>query len=161
MDTTKDPWLEDTELESWEEHEAKNDGNGNYEDDELEFGSYQFAIVDRSPLFDDQFNPGKQKVKLTFVVVNSDDPADLGKKISQWFTVSSHPMGNLYPFFKAAAGGHLDPNTRPKLADLNRAQVRATWAPKTYNIPGKGLFEKTILQTVMPARNVMPVPAYR
>lgn len=159
-----DPWLNgDVELDSWQEHEEKNaeGGEAQFADDDLEYGTYQFAIIDRSPILDDQFTPGKKKVKLSFVVVNSDDPLDVGKKISQWLTVSSHPMGNLYPFFKAAAGGHLDPTYRPKLSDLMQKQVKATWAPKTYNIPGKGLFEKDVLQTVMPARQEFTIPEHK
>ena len=158
---TRDPWLEDVELDSWNDHEARSqDGGGDYADDELEYGAYQFVIVDRSPVFDDQFNPGRHNVNIKFVVVNSDDPDDIGKRISQWFKVSSHPMADLYALFKAGAGGHLDHNVRPKLSDLHMKQVRATWAPKTFQIDGK-MHEKVKLGSFMPARTEYPVPAYR
>lgn len=152
-----DPWLQDVQLKSWDDYEAENTGGGDYADDELEPGSYQFAVVDRSPIFEDKYKPGNEKVKFTFAVVNSEDPADLGKRVSQWFTVTSHPMSELYPIFKAASGGHLDPGARPALADLKDKQIRASWAEKTYIIDGK-VFNKMKLQTVMPAKQTFPVP---
>lgn len=94
-------------------------------------GQYQWAITNISPeKMSKPDQQGKIRPRRGFTFTCVDDPENdgenLGRTIVQWMNVTSHPKGQLYPYFKAAAGGYLDPNVNPRLIDLKDAQIIAT-----------------------------------
>lgn len=118
---------------------------------EVADGSYQVEIVEISPHLDNKYaKPGQinDRRAITFEIVNSDDPEDIGKKFKMYYNVSSHPKSTLYPLLKAAAGGDLDPAIRPKLASLRNAQVRGNLSHKT----GDDGEERQVFEGLLPAR---------
>lgn len=117
------------ELPSQAEYDAQGGGD-KFADDTLDDGVYTFQITDISPRLpsNPQYDPEDKKDRraFTLTVVASDDPADVGKRITMYAGVSAHPKSTLYPFFKAAYGGYFDPQKRPNLIDLKDAQFKAT-----------------------------------
>lgn len=121
--------LDDYELPSV--NEAK---KSSFELPEVEDGSYQVEIVEISPQLDNKYaKPGavNDRRAITFEIVNSEDPEDIGQKFKMYYNVSSHPKSALYPLLRAAAGGDLDPAIRPKLSSLKNAQVKGNLVHET------------------------------
>lgn len=151
--TASGNWVTDYELPS------ANESKAGFEADEVDDGTYQFQITDISPRLDNKFDVDKDRRALTLVIVkdlSGDDPDVVGKRIKQYMNVSSNPKSAMYPYFKAAAGGNLDPNVRPRLIDLKDAQIRGTLVTKMKE-SGEG--ETQVLQGIMPAKSrVDPVP---
>jgi hypothetical protein len=135
---------------------------GNTFSDDLEDGTYQFAIVDISPALANNFpkkdgSPGSPRRGLTLRVVQSDEPSDIGLQTVQYFTESMHPKSAMYDVIRVAAfGGKVPADVRPRLADLRDKQFKGSLITKpTENDPS---VMKQKLEGLMAARKNLPVP---
>lgn len=132
--------------------------------DNVDDGSYTLAIVGMSPQLGNRFkkkdgSPGKPRRAITFRIVKSDEPEDVGLDFQQFYTESMHPKSALYPLVRAAMGGSLDPNYTPTLRDLKDAQVRGTLTTgPSENDPSQ---EVQRLVGLLPVKTKLPVPERR
>lgn len=135
---------------------------GNSFSDELEDGTYQFAIVDISPQLANNFNkkdgsPGNPRRGLTLRVVQSDEPADVGLQTVQYYTESMHPKSSMYDIMRVAAfGGKVPADVRPRLVDLRDKQFKGSLITKPSEHDPSKMVQK--LEGLMPARKNLPVP---
>lgn len=144
--------LEDIELPSVNEARS----SSQYDLPPVPDGSYQVEITEISPQLENKLKPGADRRGITFTIVNSEDPEDIGKKFKQYYNVSSHPKSAMYPLFKAAAGGDLDPDVRPRLSDLANAQMKGTLLHKT----GDDGVERQVFEGVMAAKKRYDLPPF-
>jgi hypothetical protein len=135
---------------------------GNTFSDDLEDGTYTFAIVDISPQLANNFNkkdgsPGNPRRGLTLRVVQSDVDEDVGLQTVQYYTESMHPKSSMYDLMRVAAfGGKVPADVRPRLADLNDKQFKGSLITKpSENDPSK-LVQK--LEGLLPSRKTYPIP---
>lgn len=164
--------MSDTYQATWDEisqytlpsvNEAK--AAGNSFSDELDDGTYQFAIVEISKQLANNFpkkdgTPGNPRRGITLRVVNSDVEEDIGLQTVQYFTESMHPKSAMYQLVRTAAfGGNIPPDVRPSLGDLRDKQFKGTLVTgPTENDPNK---EVQRLTGYLPAKKQMNVPERR
>lgn len=144
--------LEDIELPSVNEARS----SSQYDLPPVPDGSYQVEITEISPQLENKLKPGADRRGITFTIVNSEDPEDIGKKFKQYYNVSSHPKSAMYPLFKAAAGGDLDPDRRPKLSDLAHAQMKGNLLHKV----GDDGQERQVFEGIMAAKKRYELPPF-
>jgi hypothetical protein len=138
---------------------------GNSFSDDLEDGTYQFAIVDISPALANNFpkkdgSAGNPRRGLTLRVVQSDEPTDVGLQTVQYFTESMHPKSAMYQVIRVAAfGGNIPADVRPRLADLRDAQFKASLITKPGEKDPSVMVQK--LEGLMPARKKLAIPERR
>jgi hypothetical protein len=144
-------------------NEAKQAGNSF--SDELDDGTYQFAIVEISKQLANNFkkkdgSDGNPRRGITLRVVNSDVDDDIGLQTVQYFTESMHPKSSMYQLVRTAAfGGNIPPDVRPSLGDLRDKQFKATLVTgPTENDPSK---EVQRLTGYLPAKKQFPVTERR
>jgi hypothetical protein len=150
-------WDELDDIELMSSNEIKE--NSKFELPPVDDGTYQVEVIEISQRFDNKYaKPGQinDRRVITFVIVNSDDPDDIGKKFKQWYNVSSHPKSALYPLFKAAAGGQLDPEYKPRLSDLKNAQVRGSLVTKE----DENGEERQVFESIMVAKKRFDAPPF-
>lgn len=122
-------WMQyDSELPSLNESKAAGEP-----DDEIADGFVQVLIEDISqPLENTYVKPGenpkpRRAIKLRVLSHNgSTESGEVGKVFRQYMTESTHAKSKMYQYFKAAAGGNMDPNERPRLSELFGVQLRGT-----------------------------------
>lgn len=70
-----------------------------------------------------QFDANKQRIELTFTIVDDDDFD--GVEVKQWFGLTMHEQSHLYPVVKALLGEEVDPDDEIDLEDLigKRCQI--------------------------------------
>ena len=136
-------------VDHWDyELPSVNESKSAIDDDYIEDGLYHFEITDISPPLPNNFGD-KERRALTFRVMAGGTPEDVGKRMRQYFTLSTHPKSNLYPVFRAAAGGDLDPTVRPKLVDLRNAQVQGL----VVHEEDQNGTKKQVIKTYMPVKS--------
>lgn len=133
----------DTQFPSRAEYDARAEGSGidwsQYPDHEtVEDGEYQVATLTITPPMKNNFpDPRAKNPKpiryIYFVVVDADDPNDVGKVIRKKVTDSGHPLSSAYPFLEAAHGGRIPPEVAPRFSDLRDKQFKITLAEKYGN----------------------------
>jgi hypothetical protein len=144
---------EDFELPSVNESKG-----ADFEEDELEDGGYQFVITEISQRLPNNYpkqdgSPGNPRRAFWLQVVNGESAEDVGKRVKVFFTESNHPKSYMYPFLKAAMGGDLDPNERPKLYGLVGKQLRGTVVHK----PGDDGQVRQRVESWIPAKKYFDV----
>jgi hypothetical protein len=144
--------LEDVELLSVNESRS----SSSFDLPPVADGNYQVEITEISPQLDNKLKPGQDRRGITFTIVFSEDPEDIGKQFKQYYNVSSHPKAAMYPLFKAAAGGDLDPDKRPRLLDLAHAQMKGTLIHKT----GDDGVERQVFEGIMAAKKRYELPPF-
>jgi hypothetical protein len=142
-------WMQfDTELPSL--NESKGSGEP---DDEIMDGFVQVVIEDISPPLENTYDPDKPRRAIKMRVLSHNgqtSSGEVGKIFRQYMTESTHVKSNMYHYFKAAAGGNMDPNVRPRLAELFGVQLRGTIThPAKDNDPN---------QTKQTLGSILPVP---
>lgn len=128
--------------------------------DEVDDGTYQVQIIDISPRLENKFNENRDRRALTFLIVADllePGSENVGKRFRQYYNISTHPKGAMYPLFKAAAGGVLDPDVRPKLTDLRDAQVKGSLITKPKE---NGTGDQQLLEGLMPAKKRVEPPPF-
>lgn len=77
-----------------------------------------------------QFDANKQRIELTFTIVDDEDFE--GLEIKQWFGLTMHEQSKMYPVVKALIGGDVDPDEEIDLEDLigKRCQITVTHTTK-------------------------------
>lgn len=147
------------ELEAMELPSPNEAKSSKYDLDPVPDGSYQVRILEFSDRLENKFNADVDRRAVTFRILremDSDDPQYVGAKFKQFLNVSSHPKSGMYPYFKAAAGGTLDPSVRPRLIDLVDAQVIGTLLTEM-NDNGE---EKQVFTGIRPARKKIDDPPF-
>jgi hypothetical protein len=130
-------------------------------EDEIEDGTYQFAIVDMSPPLANNFlkkdgTPGNPRRGLTLRVVQSDEPSDIGLQTIQYMTESTHPKSAMYQLIRVAAfGGNIPADKRPKLIDLRDKQFKASLVTGPSEKDPTKMIQR--LQGLLPAKKNLPI----
>jgi hypothetical protein len=141
------------ELASMEALPSANEAKSSkYDMDVVPDGRYQVRIIEISPRLKNSFDEDADRRALTFRIlrdVEGEDPKYVGARFRQYLNVSSHPKSNMYAYFKAAAGGQLDPNERPRLLDLVDAQLIGTLETEMTDSGN----EKQVFTALRPAKN--------
>jgi len=148
-------WMQyDSELPSLNETKAAGEP-----DDDIADGFVQVIIEDISPPLENTYDANKPRRALRMRVLShngSTDSGEVGKVFRQYMTESTHSKSNMYQYFKAAAGGNMDPNERPKLSSLFGVQLRGTIThqPKE-NDPGQ---MKQVFGSLLPVGDGQELP---
>lgn len=157
----EDLWAELSAIELPSENEHRAKAESAFEDYDFPEGNYQWAVTGISRKFDNKYSkdPNAERRAITFTCVAENGQQagpHIGHSRQGWFNISSHPTSALYPILKAAAGGYLDPNVRPNVAELLRD---AQFTASLVMVPSKDDPSKLYpqFQAVFPAREKLPV----
>jgi hypothetical protein len=129
-------------------------------DDEVDDGPVQVLIEDISPQLENAFgDKPRRALKLRVLAFDGDtQDGNVGKVFRQYMTESTHPKSNMYQYFKAAAGGNLDPSQRLRLIDLANRQIRGTITHEA--VDGNPDKIKQVLGSLLPVKEDLPVAPF-